>query len=682
MKKILFLSLLLIQCAAIAQRTFYMEPCFAVSYNDKYSGPIAMPYYNGYYQVYASNYLFPGTQNYAELSKYGLFNHFNFELQTGYQYQLPSISKRKTKNDFTTFVPIAFDDELPEFAYSIRGSSDFLKETKVISDTIVNINGYNYTLKLLEYNYYLKSKTKKEYYYTAACDTIFNNTYFLHAYGFKKTRKIKKLQKLIRKIGTINYIAPSKLDDMYAQRQDEVQFRKAVQDQYLDWQEKFRANEKLRLTCSGADIIQQWTLNQLSLDQVVDYLAKFEYEALADTIEKIHYHCKENSLNQHFETLNQSKYSKEYVWNKYKLISEGKADINQFLNYMNDDSSATFIDTLEFFSRIENLDTENFETSLTNSDANFYSNYIDAKRERNVNAQFARQFAIQYLGVSPNKFCYYRKVLDQKDTKIFTFQTDTINLNYQIMAVFSKLPNGEWKHTLDQLEINEQASYTKNFVAFNNLFGLLGDENCILLDTTGNTVLVHKISTGYDLFNLYPLTLIVHNSNDIPLEERLLNYTDINFKLITDSIQIKAMQAVSHPITERVNTGFSKTPTYETYPYYPIDYYPNNKMKDEQKSKPDKIPNSILEQIKYLKPEQILYHQPYTVKDLNNDGINELYTYNVCNGKIIQQQCYTSADGNFILMESDFSKSLLENNRDVQNILFYSQLGRHQSFQK
>ncbi|MFN0032681.1 MAG: hypothetical protein ACKVOR_11025, partial [Flavobacteriales bacterium] len=449
-------------------------------------------------------------------------------------------------------------------------------------------------------------------------------------------------------------------------------FRSATVRSFEHWKNQFMNYTYNQLSCTSAENVHSWTMKQVSEDSVVDLLAQFNYKQLADVIVEHHDHFVHKANDAYFQYLYQWKYSLEYEYHKYKQISEGKADINHFLNYLDDDSTATFIDTLDAFRILRNNTAQQINESLEADEWDEYFDQYKEKRSSLVEQQFIRQFSIQNLEGDPLLQYKYRKVLDEPGNKIYLFLPSANYALHSVLGIFTRQPDNTWKYELDQLEFNAEADGEQDFTPFNNAFGILGKSNCLVLDTAGTGVQLHKLFVSYEYFSRYPFIWIVGDAqDDLPHGFALNPYHNEIFYHMLDSTEIVGMKFTKEIDVEK------KLPTNGSY--YDDSYYYNRtydynleRTEAQRRMKTDALTTQNLQK---LAPWRILYHQPFATADLDGDGITELFTYDISAGKVERQQCYTMRSGALTRLPDEEAKTLLANSQRFQNLMHYSAMG-------
>lgn len=71
---------------------------------------------------------------------------------------------------------------------------------------------------------------------------------------------------------------------------------------------------------------------------------------------------------------------------------------------------------------------------------------------------------------------------------------------------------------------------------------------------------------------------------------------------------------------------------------------------------------------------KILYQRKMRVADLNNDGIDELYGYNISNGEIRDVSCYSMIGNDLVKVNDDQARQWLFSEFECHNLLSYSKL--------
>ncbi|MFN0032194.1 MAG: hypothetical protein ACKVOR_08560, partial [Flavobacteriales bacterium] len=430
-----------------------MKPCFMIEYPSKWSGASSnesnwrMDGDGSRFMDW--RYLYPGSTVTATLHD----GNRDISIETSYKHLLRK--KPKVVNDL-------------EYDYNYGRNYSYDVTDKVVETTYETFNGFTYKIEYVSRTYVnSKNKVKRSFFYNAQCDTSFSNHYYLAIETTEWSKDKKKLTNRLAGV-KISHIAPSALDDMYARHFDEPAFRSATVRSFEHWKKQFMQYTYNQLSCTSAESVHSWTMERISEDSVVDLLAQFNYKLLADVIVEHHEKFVHLANDTYFDYVYKWKYSLEYEYNKYKLIGEGKADINHFLNYLDDDSTATFIDTLDAFRILRSQTAQEITESMGSDDWDAYFEEWKHKRPSDVEAEFIRQFSIQHLEGDPLLTYKYRKVLDEPGNKIYLFLPSANYALHSVLGIFTRQPDNTWKYELDQLEFNAEADGEQDFTPFNN----------------------------------------------------------------------------------------------------------------------------------------------------------------------------------------------------------------------
>ena len=77
--------------------------------------------------------------------------------------------------------------------------------------------------------------------------------------------------------------------------------------------------------------------------------------------------------------------------------------------------------------------------------------------------------------------------------------------------------------------------------------------------------------------------------------------------------------------------------------------------------------------------DKIVFRVNYTIEDLNGDGIDELFSYAISNGKCVHIDCYTIENTRLKQLSGEEAQLWLSSNQNYKNLILYSQIGMHEN---
>ncbi|MFM9984807.1 MAG: hypothetical protein ACKVOK_06205, partial [Flavobacteriales bacterium] len=244
---------------------------------------------------------------------------------------------------------------------------------------------------------------------------------------------------------------------------------------------------------------------------------------------------------------------------------------------------------------------------------------------------------------------YSKKVSESKSRKIFLLSMDDEFFSTPTLVIFIRQKDKTWKSQYRKLNFNPTIDGKTGMYSLQNYLVVPGEFQCMVLDSRegkNDVQILEMDSTGW---NAYKQILVVAKPmTDSP--------TDFGIRDILD----KSNSYQTNPEFERQIRG-RQIFEYEGDPIY------NRRSLTE-----DPI---AFARKKWLKPQEVLFHQPFILSDLNKNGSPEIYAYTLCNGELMQYKCFSADEGELKEIDAGITKEWLLENEQVYNLLNFSLIG-------
>ncbi len=603
---------------------------------------------NNYKRFCNEHYLYTGWSEISQLERNWLV-YPDIQIRSGYSDQLFDGYENNVNRQNRRFYQSYGSPQQNPFGY---GKGIILKtEIRII-------NGYSYTfqsLKLRDHTYGYE-KEKWTYNRTAWLDTTFSDGTFLQISATTHDGSFNFLANRIEKLVHIKRIPTSEVDRIQHVHFNRTNLYEALDTIYSKWKRRFNLYEKKQLSCTSADMLYPMVMEQMSMESVVSLLSDFRYDDLADSIMRIHHDFLFYAGNRLLALQKEYDYSMTKEHGYYQLMAHGMADISDMLNYMNKDSVYTFLDTLDMYQTIRGFTAYHLQRYMEQHDQKMFEEETSLRFLSDVEHELCRQYAIQNLQYHDDKMLYSKKVSESKSRKIFLIAFDDPYFSTPTLVIFSRQKDNTWKSQYRKLNFNPTIDGKAGMYSLQNYLVVPGEFQCMVLDSREGKNDVQILEMDSAGWNAYKQILVVAKPmTDSP--------TDFGLR----DIKAKSNAYQHNPEAER------QYPRKRNFEYEDYSKYSRLALTGD---------SIYYARKKTLKPQVVLFYQPFTIADLNKNGSPEIYTYTLCNGVLLQSKCFSADDGELKEMDATTTKQWLLENEQFYNLLNFSLIGNQQQSAK
>jgi hypothetical protein len=319
--------------------------------------------------------------------------------------------------------------------------------------------------------------------------------------------------------------------------------------------------------------------------------------------------------------------------------------LNDYMNYMKGKNTPSFFDTLSMAHLTQRLLPQLIDKELPS--LNFANSFfrMDSEKEHFIDYKSAFDSNYLYFNLDEllEEYLYFHyvkgqkrdfvrtKLLESPDCHVYSFEPSNPDLDNRILVSVLNEGNGNWLVRLDTLLDEAYLAPLSSMSFWNGLMMFNASEDYLIIDTLGNRPGITYIDTYPEMSQSFLCEIFLTEN----MEFFEWNFRDVRFST-----------ALSDSFSSNVSNGWDITePTY--YSRFFV----------------------------HLRPDEIVYYYK-GVRDLNEDGIAELFTYAISNGKPVYAHCYSAINGSLIKLDDLNTQSLLSQSVEYRNLLVASQIGK------
>ncbi len=350
----------------------------------------------------------------------------------------------------------------------------------------------------------------------------------------------------------------------------------------------------------------------------------------------------------------------------YTSLNNGSIPVSDFLNHLNYHDTKTALDSIVHFIALEKFNFgalysyPSVKYSPNIPDTFYYANYLNERYYLDFHDHFIKTFYKKHLHCLKKNFYPYVQLLDdRKSQQYFLFNPEEGKSSQILLTTFHRQDNGFWKHDVDTLDEKIIFKGNDKLTTFNNYFLLQQRDSTYIIDTTYS-----------------PAKCIALKQYPDTLKSYLFHCKDVDFADTTAYILPLGAQFKRELLPDSAINELWKT----------LVLNGKDEIKSESKPLYGYIDlnhgDTLIEPMVYytyakamMPANSIAYNVDYTVSDLDNNGISELFTYCISNGNVINLKCYTQHENKLAEVPTTEALQLLTNDQNFQNLLIYSKIG-------
>jgi hypothetical protein len=408
-------------------------------------------------------------------------------------------------------------------------------------------------------------------------------------------------------------------------------------------------------------ILQCMTANDLQseyphyyLPEMDSLMENFEYEKVRSLLRKQFEHrCRldweeyKSRIQLEFTKYGDASVQKEYEIRK--RMYEGKIGLDDFMNYSTVNGQASVFDTLcrihlrqcEFRGTIEYpvysiyFGNASFSGISEGRNSIHYPKLFNESEVRLVIENDLENYIYRkYLeGKSLRPQC--KLLLEIPKKRLYAYKNDSSPDEFWNMVTVSEKTPGHWKAQVHKLNPEIDPLRLNEAIYFNGLTTFVNGEDFIVMDSTDGGFGYHWIDAFPDKSKEFNCGVFVKGNAEIFATQ----YRDINFY---------------NPVAYNV-AGVSEL------------------LRESWKEAGTNNTNERNYILRSLDPSEVIYYGQ-DISDLDHDGVFEMFSFGISNGKLIYAQCYTVVKGKFIKLSDEEALRVLTGNSLFENLLKYSTL--------
>ena len=491
-------------------------------------------------------------------------------------------------------------------------------------------------------------------FFEAKCDTTYMGLYDLHIAiesNLVKDKTVRKheFEEWLDDFSGIKFVDPQSLS-----RHNKVRFapryrwlltnyRRQVYSTYKDMLERDYIRWSFDRVITSYDLEEKYgwddscfiEFTKGNLNALAKGLANREFELGRSTVEAFR-----NSYLNH-----------QYSYAKYDLIKRRLAnfqvDADVFLNYLNHIDRHDILDSLKLFYEFENYSL-NYLFNVR------YSGEMKFLEYPQWNTGFIVDYLVSTLadcgGVKDYKGINYVHIpRDTTHEEFFLLVTSSAEKVRYYVSKSILQEDGSWSHELKDIPLNRKVLHADQVKQ-------IGEH--LLLNFPDSVFLC--------LLNSNPAKIISFASN--------VNF-DEGYWLIAQNTIVgdRSKPRFVYPTENRLTEYVPESEIAELKKANAFDEEQENQS--DMKCYSSDLPLlGLNECLPNLDQSKLLYQRKMRVADLNNDGFDELYAYNISNGEIRDVTCYSMVGNDLVEVDDDQARDWLHTEFECHNLLLFSRL--------
>ncbi len=487
----------------------------------------------------------------------------------------------------------------------------------------------------------------RHHYYAIKVDTTVHNIIDVCAYQAFERRRTRR--RMLRKFSSLELVNIENYPPGFLLIAPQAD---SIMQQSLLGKNKFRDVGLLK--CMSVEAVQS-NYNQYYLPVMDTLMQQFEYEkvnALLRQQFELKYMKDWNDYKQFLQT-EFARYGDVSVQHEYEIrkkMIEGKIGLDDFLNYSVNNGHSSVFDTL---CRIH-LRHSAYPDVIAEQYADYefinsafvivkklpeFPSPQDILNESDVRLKIEEDLRnyiyCKYLGGKGEQpTCLL--LHESARSRLYVYQNINSTDSLWNMVSINEIGNsGHWQVRVSKLDDKADPVRMNKAIYFNGLTTLVADYHHLVIDTTDGELRYTFISPFPDLSNDYYCEVFVRNNTEI-------------FEASFPIIAFNNPKAFEFKEVHEITSGFWK----QEGPY------------DTEEE------NYVL---RCQDPDKVVY-LAQQIADLNQDGVMELFSFGISNGRAVYTQCYTVANHQLVKLQNQETLDLLGNCSLFNNLLKYSSI--------
>ncbi len=502
-------------------------------------------------------------------------------------------------------------------------------------------------VKARKYNPYRdRHSLFKHHHYVIQMDTTIHNIIDVCAYEMFKRRATRR--RFIRKFSSLEL---TRIEDFPSNQLAISVHADSIVENDIIFDDQF--DEVGILQCMTAENIKS-EFSRYYLPEMDSLMERFEYEKVRLLLRqqferelRLDWENYKNRLYQEFKKYGDISVQKEYSIRE--RMTKGEIGLDDFMNYTSANHIPTVFDTLcrihlrhALFTHI--IDYPEYQIYFDNSafqgitkfelQVN-YARFFDDLEVRLVVQDDLRNYIYRKYLDGKSEYPECELLLDSPHNVLYAFKNDASSEEFwNLVSIIEKTP-GHWQAQVNPLNAEIDPRQLNEAMYFNGLTTFINGNNYVVIDSTASGFRYNWIDTFPDKSEGFDCAVFVQDNNEV--RQTLFNNVTFYSPLVYD------VAGVAELVRES--------------------------WKEEGTANPNED-NFILRSIE---PSKVIYFGQ-DIADLNHDGIYEMFSFAVSNGKPVYFQCYTVKDRYLIKLSDAEALQILGNNALFTNLLKYSSL--------
>jgi hypothetical protein len=658
-----------------------------------------------------------------------LFAFFESDAQKGQYLMLPefrfiinpdSFSVTTNSSDFAP-IPTKIDvyDKDREFKFKISISSGYIsgrsswvyssnyKTDKIFprnpkktgsrnqtsNVTIENsiINGFNFTWRESVEEVCGSNGKEDIYQIYISCDTVFNHSSYVKILvegwnvlsGELETYRTK-IKRILHELTQFDCIDPH-IVRQSVQPLNLMDYQKSFEKSIRKNERKCRRHlyfQALRDTSITHDnYLVGCAKDKIDLAYVQECKKNGHRRELADTITQIRKTERIRLWNSIMDLISQKGYSLEHEYRVNQRFSQFQTPYKDYLNALNTNRPQGNLDTIFYYMLLESIKLDNHLENFTpvryHRKARFTGwNYdIDNYTLPDINRTFSGERLLrsteEYLirtiyhnefGLTSPYRLNYLTFEPTDSTRAYILYANGLDTSStQYLVTLSERIKFDWKIEIDTLNKQILLDGTEKLTRFND---------CYFIETNSYTYILNTATSTATWIQL----------NTHPVELTRFDFISQDTQFNQDGRYVTPSHSQFTVDMKKLNLHYPEA-TLENY--LPTESDPiiqreiRGKIHREEKKLQDVDLLRTHIARENIPTDKIAFRVDYTLEDLNDDGIDELYSYAISNGTCVYIVCYTSENGRLKQLPNEEAQLWLSSNQNFKNLIIYSQIGMH-----